>query len=638
MLSVGMTTFHEGEKAVRQMLKVPPSENPTSTGLPGRYAARVALSPLVAIGTLDGQGRPWTTIWGGRRGFATAVAPGVLGLKSGVDHRHDPVFAALWDGTDPDAGDGVVQPPDGGKMMAALAIDLETRDRVKLAGVMAAGSVSREDEDDKDAAPTEHSDGTGSRSVQAAFVITESIGNCPKYINKKQIKPRTPLDARIVSDELPLPDEALALLAKADMLFVSSTNGLTMDTNHRGGTSGFIRVVRNGPDGVAIAYPEYSGNRLYQTLGNLRVNPLIGIVVPDYDTSDVLYLTGSASVLVGEQASSLMARTNLAVVVSVAAARFVRGGLPFCGAGGEPSPYNPPLRHLLSERTPHVGAADASSSSRPDMTATLVGREMVTPTIGVFTFQLSSRADAQTTATATWRPGQHVTLDFEPELGTGYAHMCDDDPQSLNDDLKRTFTVSSEPGARLDVKPDVLRSSVATFQITARRHGPATGLLWRHNLAAPLELPVLGFGGEESFRLPTVPESARRPVFVAGGVGVTPLLAQARGVLARGVDLEVLWTLRGEDLPLALRVLKEIPALADKMQLFVTGQALDGLETRESIKATGVAMRQRRMDAKDVSNFKGRGTSFYLCAGPDLLRRLQQWLEGDTFVSEDFGY
>ncbi len=69
------------------------------------------------------------------------------------------------------------------------------------------------------------------------------------------------------------------------------------------------------------------------------------------------------------------------------------------------------------------------------------------------------------------------------------------------------------------------------FTITARKHGPATALLWRHRL--PLELPVLGFGGEDGFQIP-VAETAVA-VFVAAGVGITPLLAQAPALLSSGV-------------------------------------------------------------------------------------------------------
>lgn len=230
---------------MRDLLHVPPGGNPTAPGLPMPYAMRVRQSPLVALGTLDSQNRPWTTIWGGERGFAGPVAQGVLGFNSAVDMRHDPVFEALWTNTD---DDGIVRPNDGqGKMMSALAIDLETRDRVKLAGVMVAGAVVKHDDDD---------DKESAGDVQAAMVVTESLGNCPKYLNKKDVVKHDPEEAELVSDTLPLPREALDLVYKADMIFLSSTNGETMDTNHRGGSPGFVRVVKNEGQTVELVYPE----------------------------------------------------------------------------------------------------------------------------------------------------------------------------------------------------------------------------------------------------------------------------------------------------------------------------------------------------------------------------------------------
>lgn len=343
----------------------------------------------------------------------------------------------------------------------------------------------------------------------------------------------------------------------------------------------------------------------------------------------MLYVTGTASVLIGEAASSLLARTNLAVSISVTDARLVKGGLPFRGAAGEPSPYNPPLRHLLSEKPPPVAQPQST------LTASLVGREVLTPSVARFTFELSSSGGRSEEEAPSWQAGQHVTFDFAPELYSGYSHMRDDDPQSINDDFTRTFTVSSEPAR-------------GRLEITARRHGPATGLLWRQNLRAPLELRVLGFGGEAAFRLPTTTATEagkdgvepHEAVYVAGGVGVTPLLAQAREVLAGGPRrLRVLWTLRGEDLGLAARAFADVPGLAGATTLFVTGPAAEAEEVAlAKLRGEAAGVETRRVSEGDVAALKGGSRTFYLCAGPGLRRRLEEWLEGEKTAWEDFGY
>lgn len=369
-----------------------------------------------------------------------------------------------------------------------------------------------------------------------------------------------------------------------------------------------------------------SGNRLYQTLGNLKMNPLVGIAIPDFDTSNVLYLTGTASILIGEAASSLLARTNLAVQINVTSSLFVKSGLPFKGIPMEYSPYNPPVRHLLSERDPLI-----APESRPnDVVATLTSREALTPTINRYTFTLSQQRSSSDKLS--WQPGQHITLDFEPELGLGYSHMREDDPQSLNDDLVRTFTISSPPNDQEQAK----------IEITARKLGPATSFLARHNPRAPLDIPVLGFGGEPSFQLPTTTANgARTPVYVAGGVGITPLLAQARAVLAAGVPLKVLWSLSRYDAGLALDSFARIDGLAAATTLHVTGGGStldDDNETLDKIRAAGANVVAGRIEEASLVDLRGKGNKFYLCAGPALLKGLQGWLDGEEVVWEDFGY
>ncbi|KAH7312291.1 hypothetical protein B0I35DRAFT_452296 [Stachybotrys elegans] len=586
--AVSASGWHEGEEAMHRELKLPPSVNPTADGLPGRFALRVMQSPLVAVGTLDAQGRPWTTVWGGERGFTQPIAQNILGFNASIDSKHDPVFRALW-GEGSRVGD-VVQPNNGqGKMMSGVAFDPETRDRVKLAGSMVAGSETSEGE------------------LQMAMAVTESLGNCPKYINKKIIS-KNPVQSELAAEGLPLSQDALDLLDKADLMFLSSTNGDSMDTNNRGGMPGFIRVVKNTQDSVELIYPEWTqGNRFYQTLGNVKLNPLVGIVIPDFETSNALYLTGSASILVGDEASALLARTKLAVKITVTDARFVKASLPFRGAFVDFSPYSPPVRHLTSERDAHA------PSRSEDIYAELVRREPITPTVSRFTFRLSSRGEIPA-----WHAGQYMTLDFGPELSLGYSHMRDDDPQSINDDFIRTFTISSAPGT-------------AEVQVTARKHGPATGLLWKHNLQTPLEVRVLGFGGDESFRLAKAP----RPVFVAGGVGITPLLAQAEGVLG---ELQLLWSLRGEDLPLAVDSFERIAGLGRATTLFVTGNADPEASTVERLEQAGARVVRKRLAKEDVERLKGEGHRFFLCTGGVLLKRVAEWLEGEDVVWESFEY
>ncbi|KAH8887667.1 hypothetical protein GQ53DRAFT_784257 [Thozetella sp. PMI_491] len=628
--------WHPGELAMHKLLRVPTSmrQNPTAVGLPASYAYRVAESSLVGFGALDDEGRPWTTVWGGERGFTRPIAQNILGAQTVVDRKYDPVVQALV-GKVP-AGD-MVKPDEqtGPKLMAGLSIDLETRDRVKLAGRMLVGAVMpRPGANGED-------DGTVGE-MQVAMVVQEALGNCPKYLNRKDIKPHVP-SPKLVSDSLPLPQEALDLIENADLFFLSSTNGETMDTNHRGGPQGFIRVLHNTPEEVTLVYPEYSGNRLYQTLGNLYTNPKIGIAIPDFETSDMLYLTGTTEVLVGAAASAILPHIKVAVKIRVHAASFVKDSLPFRGKRVEQSPYNPPVRRLASE-SPVGGTKDASSTAIA--TARLVERQILTPSISRFTFELEPERGAA--PLKAWHPGQHVTFDFSEELDHGWSHMRDDDPTSLNDDFIRTFTISNLPPETEAPGQDAVVGKGTKLEITARKNGPATNLLWRHNMRVPLSLPVLGFGGEESFWLPTNEAPRERPVFVAGGVGVTPLLAQASGVLAAESraggsqdGLRVVWGLRGDDLALALDTWQKIPGLAERTHLIVTGKMQAPKESVAKARELGAEVTVgRRMVREDLLALAGGGKApkFYVCAAPEMHKTILPWLEGQEVVSENFNY
>ena len=133
--------WHEGEQKMHSLMHAPVhAENPTSPFLtPGR-AAMLQTAPLLALGTLDREGWPWTSLWGGEPGFARSLGPSVVGIKNLVDRQHDPVAQALLG----DQQDGEVFHETGeDRFVSGLAIDLSARRRVKFAGHMMAGAMGQ---------------------------------------------------------------------------------------------------------------------------------------------------------------------------------------------------------------------------------------------------------------------------------------------------------------------------------------------------------------------------------------------------------------------------------------------------------------------------------------------------------------
>lgn len=598
-------SWNEGEARMQNLMRIPPIDNPTSAMLTPQASFMLQKGPLLAIGTLDSQSRPWTTLWGGSPGFSEPLGGGFVGTRTLVDGAYDPVVQALVG----DAVDGeMMQPKDGGKMVAGLAIDLMTRKRVKIAGKMVAGTlgdveVKAEDDGEERKAPTKQ------KQIQLVTKIDQSLGNCPKYLNQYQLRP-TIVQSSLLSQGSALTDEGKRVVQASDMFFLTTSTEQDMDVNHRGGPPGFVRLI----SATELVYPEYSGNRLYQSLGNLQLNPKIGLTFPDYESGDVLYITGTATILVGADAADLLPGSNLAVKITITDSRLVQHGLPFRATRRTPSPYNPRIRTLATE-----GNLKSHVSASPT-TAQLVKMDLITPTIARFTFSVPSGI--------LYKAGQWVAMDFKSELDIGYEHMRDDDPTSLNDDFVRTFTISSTP--------DADKERQETFDITIRKVGAVTKHLFAQNARGGFEVPILGVGGgfEITQRAGTVTP------FVAGGVGITPLLGQLRKLDTAPGRFKLYWTLRAGDVALVVDTLRLNPGLAGATAVFFTGEARSGhVESLiEEVKGMGAEVVMRRLTKGDLDIEDGAKGTWYLCAGKMLRKEILGWLDGKEVVFEDFDY
>jgi NAD(P)H-flavin reductase/predicted pyridoxine 5'-phosphate oxidase superfamily flavin-nucleotide-binding protein len=615
--------WHEGEVAIHKRTRVGEYDNPTTPFLAPRYGNWIQRYPMMAIGTLDDDDRPWCTVWGSDQlPIAQPVAQSVMGVRTTVDASFDPVVQAIYQGKD----DGEVFRAEGkGRLMSGLSIHLEERSRVKLAGQVIAGALTANEP--SDAKPELHDDVKVGKSgeLQLVVKIDQSLGNCPKYLNKKHIVAHTP-EPRLVSSSTHLSQKAIDLVHNADLFFVASAHKHEdMDCNHRGGPPGFIRVMQpeNADDASTIVWPEYSGNNLYQTLGNLEATPHAGLVIPDFETGDVLYVTGDTETLVGAAASKVIAKSNLAVSLKITGARLVENGLPFRGiltndASQGRSPYNPRIRYLTTEKTDGLGKTAGDSVPT---TAKLLKKTKLTPTVTRYRFALTDPA-----VFGPWKPGQYVAMDLSAELDMGYSHMRDDDPTSLNDDFIRTFTVSSIPQS--------LGLHGEEFEVTVRKVGHVTGWL-EGQREGMCEIGIRGFGGEFIF------EPDKRNAFIAAGIGITPLLGQMESI-----DLEnfkLAWTVGIRDVGLPLDILTQYPKLKDSdTTIFLTGDEsllVAGEQTKlQQLIDTGVRIERRRVTKDDLTRWESSVDNWYLCTAPAMRKQVQDWLPGVVINFENFDY
>lgn len=87
------------------------------------------------------------------------------------------------------------------------------------------------------------------------------------------------------------PDDA-AFIERQDMFFLATADGEGQPTcSYKGGDPGFVRVV----DPQTLAFPNYDGNGMYLSMGNVSVNARVGLLFIDFEAQRRLRVNGSAS-------------------------------------------------------------------------------------------------------------------------------------------------------------------------------------------------------------------------------------------------------------------------------------------------------------------------------------------------------
>jgi hypothetical protein len=112
--------------------------------------------------------------------------------------------------------------------------------------------------------------------------------------------------------------------------------------SHRGGNPGFVTVV----DDTHLSWPEYAGNSMYMSLGNLLLEPRCALVFPDWSTGRTLHLRGRAVVravvdwdarrAAGVPGAQCVVDFEVEHVVDIA------GGMPLRWRFGDYHRFNPP--------------------------------------------------------------------------------------------------------------------------------------------------------------------------------------------------------------------------------------------------------------------------------------------------------
>jgi predicted pyridoxine 5'-phosphate oxidase superfamily flavin-nucleotide-binding protein len=99
------------------------------------------------------------------------------------------------------------------------------------------------------------------------------------------------LEARFVVHPR-IDEHARAVLEAADMFFIATADATGRpNCSYKGGEPGFVRLL----DEETIAFPNYDGNGMYLTAGNLLVNPQVGLLFISFEQRTRLRLNGVAT-------------------------------------------------------------------------------------------------------------------------------------------------------------------------------------------------------------------------------------------------------------------------------------------------------------------------------------------------------
>lgn len=264
--------FHQGEIAVQK--RAGESARARANGavvkaeiLEGALSF-IARQSLVAVGSTAGDGSLWASVISGTIGFMRADDPHAvhIDLSQAVVAQCDPVLDNL-------AHDSRI---------GTLMIELETRRRLKINGRAAF------------------------ENNELVVEVEKSFPLCPKYIQRRKVRLAADLERineQSFSAGVELGLAEVELINNCDTLFVASSyveeDNSNIDVSHRGGNPGFVMVESTR----RIRVPDYSGNGMFNTFGNLQLNNKAGVILIDFSRQQALQVTGVAEVLFDQEDS-----------------------------------------------------------------------------------------------------------------------------------------------------------------------------------------------------------------------------------------------------------------------------------------------------------------------------------------------
>ena len=252
-----METYHAGSRAVQDRVGVRELADHVGQiigqGIKPVAAAFLELQPLLILGAADpATGKVWASPLTGTPGFVRATGPHQISI-TGTTRPTDPLTPTLSEARDLPVG--------------TIALDPRTRRRMRV-------------------------DGQLRRTARGLAIEAERVfSNCPKYIQRREsyetVATREPEHPRHSTE---LTTSQAEFIAASDTFFLATVHEHGADASHRGGNPGFVQVTSPND----LTWPDYTGNAMFLSLGNLVADPRAGILFLDWNTGTTLQLAGEA--------------------------------------------------------------------------------------------------------------------------------------------------------------------------------------------------------------------------------------------------------------------------------------------------------------------------------------------------------
>lgn len=267
--------YHSGERKIQKMVGETLAADAngriiTNTIIPGAINF-LEKQPMAIVSSIDAENRVWASLLIGDFGFVRVPEPNkVLFVDSSIKSAASDIF---YDNLQANGTIGT------------LFIELSSRRRFRLNGKTTINQEGIE------------------------LNVEEAYPNCPKYIQRRIIsfpdhfKKTNPKHSKGTT----MNNTIHNWIENADTFFVGSMDSFNnMDVNHRGGNTGFIEILDSGK----LKIPDYQGNSMYNTLGNLILNPNLGLLFIDFEKGNTLQLTGKGELLFNQNAAEDLKKTN----------------------------------------------------------------------------------------------------------------------------------------------------------------------------------------------------------------------------------------------------------------------------------------------------------------------------------------